>query len=159
MSLEQHLKLLKRIDDCFIDLTGAHLSSPPDTPSLYQWLDKSAPYGILAHNTAADPLFIYANRYALSCFKYTSDEMFVLPSRLSAGSENRKERERLLQDVRRDGIAFNHTGPRIDKYGQCFNIYDCIVWQLKYRNGTIFGQAALFWTEEYERPEWVRKYR
>jgi MEKHLA domain len=48
------------------------------------WL-YDAPFGLLAHDTSADPLFVYANRTAQERFGYTWDEFVGLSSRLSAG--------------------------------------------------------------------------
>ncbi|SRR5258708_5168625 len=154
MDFEQYSTLIAQIDECFRALTGEHLPCPPGIPDRYQWLHEHAPYSILAHNAEADPHFIYANRYALACFKYTAEEMLSLPSRLSAVAQDRAQRERLLQDVTHDGIAYNYTGPRVDKYENRFMIYDGIVWQLQSGQGVVWGQGALFWTSEQERPGW-----
>lgn len=148
MSSEKSYALIKQIDDCFCKLNGTPLPCPADVSDRYKWLDEEAPYSILAHNHSDDPHFIYANRYALSCFKYTEEEMLSLPSRFSAAEQNRAERERLLQAVTHDGIAYNYTGPRIDKYGNTFTIYRGIVWELRDQDGKVWGQGALFYTEE-----------
>ncbi|MDR2950471.1 MAG: MEKHLA domain-containing protein [Prevotella sp.] len=153
--MEEKSLLIRQIDDCFYKLSGKRLPTPHDITDRYQWLDEEAPYSILAHNANADPHFIYANKYALSCFKYTLEEMLSLHSRLSAADEDRAERAQLLQIVTCDGIAYNYSGPRIDKYGSSFNIYDGIVWQLKDEE-SVWGQGALFWTEEYNRPDWYK---
>ena len=89
MSPEQNYILIQQINDCFNKLSGKNLYAPPEILNLYQWLHEEAPYSILAHNTEADPRFIYANKYALSCFKYSPDELLSLPSRLSATQQNR----------------------------------------------------------------------
>lgn len=157
MSFEQTLNLIKQIDDSFRELSGEDLYRPPTIHNPYQWLHEDAPYSILVHNTATDPHFIYANKYALSCFKYTPTEMLSLPSRLSAKELDRSERELLLQSVTRDGIAYNYTGLRVDKYGNSFTIYDGVVWQLRNDKGETWGQGALFWTTKHERPEWYPK--
>jgi hypothetical protein len=47
------------------------------------WLSNDASFVVLAHNTAPDPRFIYANRTAQNCFEYSWDEFTALPSRLS----------------------------------------------------------------------------
>jgi hypothetical protein len=78
-------------------LNGNHLPCPKDVLDRYKWLDEEANYSILAHDSSADPIFIYANRFALSCFKYTLDEILFLPSRLSASAPNRSEREQLVK--------------------------------------------------------------
>lgn len=154
MSCEQNLSLVEQINDSFREFSGEDLYAPPILQTPYKWLHEEAPYSILAHNISEDPHFIYANKYALSCFKYKPVEILSLPSRLSATDLDRPERERLLKLVTRDGIAYNYTGPRVDKYGKSFTIYDGVVWQLRNRQGKIWGKAALFWTAQHERPEW-----
>jgi len=154
MLTEKKRKLIQTIDDSFHKLNGKPLPCPPDVDDRLRWLDEEAPYSILAHNADKDPHFVYANKYALTCFKYTEEEMLALPSRLSAGEQDRAERQRLLEKVTSDGIAYNYEGPRVDKNDKTFNIYDGIVWQLKDDNGTIWGQGALFWTDKKERPDW-----
>ncbi|WP_212004808.1 MEKHLA domain-containing protein [Chitinophaga sp. HK235] len=148
------LSLITQIDHNFLDRNGKALPAPTDVSARAQWLHEEAPYSILAHGTGADPHFIYANQFALSCFKYGIEELLQLPSRLSAAPQDRSERERLLQDVTLHGIAYHYTGPRIDKHGNTFTIYDGVVWRLSHPDGSPFGQAALFWSNELERPAW-----
>ncbi len=151
---EDYRSLLKRIDKSFQELNGNPLPSPPDIPDRYTWLHENAPYSILAHNADTDPHFVYANVYALSCFKYTSEEMLSLLSRLSAAEQDRAERQRLLEIVKRNGIAYAYEGPRVDKYGNSFMIYDGVLWQLADADNKIWGQGALFWTQKGNHPAW-----
>ena len=58
-----------------------------------RWLYEEAPFCVLAHNTAEDPRFVYANRAAQACFGFDWEEMTRLPSRLSAEAPNRAERQ------------------------------------------------------------------
>ncbi|MCL4640085.1 MAG: MEKHLA domain-containing protein [Olivibacter sp.] len=148
--------LLKEIDRCFAVLNGTPLPFPDNVSDKYQWLHAEAPFSILAHKAETPPRFIYSNNYALSCFNYTEAEIIGLPSYKSAAEQDREERERLLQAVTKNGIAYNYAGSRIDKYGHVFQIYDGIVWQLFDEAQDHWGQAALFWTDTRERPEWYR---
>ncbi|KZD21571.1 MEKHLA domain-containing protein [Tardiphaga robiniae] len=113
------------------------------------WLYGEAPFAVLAHSTAADPIFVYANRTAQSCFEYKWDEFVTIPSRLSAEAPNRDERQRLLDAVARNGFIDNYRGLRIAKSGRRFWIEGGIVWELRDENGERHGQAALFtsWTD------------
>lgn len=155
MQHSHFLSIVGKLDDNFRALSGRPLPSPLGVPDRQVWLDRDAPYSLLAHNTKEeDPHFIYANQRALDCFKYTMEEILTLPSRLSAAEGDRAERQRLLNDVKRDGIAYDYSGPRIDRNGKSFMIYDGVVWQLKHDDGTIWGQAALFWPNEHDRPIW-----
>ncbi|GLY02446.1 MEKHLA domain-containing protein [Actinoplanes sp. NBRC 101535] len=112
------------------------------------WL-YSAPFGLLAHGTSADPLFVYANLMAQGLFGYTWDEFAGLPSRLSAVGDARDERHRFMDDVRRNGYADGYRGLRVAKTGRQFWIEDVTVWNLVAGDGTPAGQAALIrgWTD------------
>ncbi len=114
-----------------------------------EWLYHDAPFVVLAHNTDADPRFVYANKAGQNCFEYPWDEFVTLPSRLSAELPNREERQRLLDAVTRNGFISDYRGVRIAKSGRRFWIEDGIVWQLIDKDGNRRGQAATFsrWTD------------
>jgi len=42
------------------------------------WLYSQAPFAVVAHDTAADPKFIYANMCAQVCFEYSWEEVHRL---------------------------------------------------------------------------------
>lgn len=109
-----------------------------------RWLYEEAPFPVLAHDTADDPRFVYANRAAQDCFGYALDEILGLPSRLSAEAPDRAERARLLAAVARDGYVAGYSGLRIAKSGRRFRIADGVVWQLLDAAGGLHGQAATF---------------
>ena len=108
------------------------------------WLYEEAPFAVLAHNTDVDPRFIYANETAQRCFEYSWAELVSMPSRLSAESPNRAERQRLLDAVSRDGYVSGYRGLRIAKSGRRFWIEDGVVWKLIDAHGVYRGQAAMF---------------
>ncbi|WP_409562885.1 MEKHLA domain-containing protein [Hyphomicrobium sp. MC8b] len=143
-----------RSDPAFFELlTGsyARLVGAPLVPegANAQWLYEDAPFVVVAHNTDADPRFVYANKRAQACFEYPWDEFITLPSRLSAEAPNREERARILEAVARDGFVRGYRGVRISKSGRRFWIDDGIVWQLIDADGANRGQAATFasWTD------------
>lgn len=143
-----------RSDPAFFELlTGsyARLVGAPLVPegANAQWLYEDAPFVVVAHNTDADPRFVYANKRAQACFEYPWDEFITLPSRLSAEAPNREERARILEAVARDGFVRGYRGVRISKSGRRFWIDDGIVWQLIDADGVNRGQAATFasWTD------------
>jgi PAS domain S-box-containing protein len=113
------------------------------------WL-YDAPFGLLAHDTSADPLFVYANRTAQEHFGYTWDEFVGLPSRLSAGGQAREERRVFMDSVRRRGYVANYRGPRIAKSGRRFWIEDATVWNLLGSESELVGQAAVIrnWVQD-----------
>lgn len=151
------LILLEKMDSCYQSLNGVLLPAPVEGSERYQWLHEQAPYSLLAQGIGDDPHFIYANRFALDCFGYSEAEMLALPSRLSAEVSVQPARQQFLENVSRQGIAYNYTGIRVKKNGQTFPIYGGVVWQLRHEDGSSWGIAALFWREEHLRPDWFRK--
>lgn len=103
-----------------------------------------APLVVLAHDIASDPVFFYANRKAQQLFEMTWDELVCLPSRRSAESPARSERQRLLDQVARQGYIDDYSGIRISKTGKRFLIERAIVWNLLDDDGQAAGQAAAF---------------
>lgn len=113
------------------------------------WLYNEAPFALLSHNTETDPRFVYANVTAQRAFEYPWAQLVGLPSRLSAETPERAERERLLTAVARDGFIANYRGIRIAKSGRRFWIENGTVWQVSDAAGRSHGQAAMFtgWTD------------
>ncbi len=103
-----------------------------------------APFVLLSHNTASDPIFNYANAKGLELFELNWQELLNLPSRLSAEPVNQAERDRLLAQVTRQGFINNYEGVRISKNGKRFQIRNAIVWNLTDSHGVYQGQAARF---------------
>ena len=131
----------KLLTESFRRIVGVSLVNEELGPD---WLYHEAPFVVVAHNTDADPRFIYANKAGQNCFEYPWDEFVTLPSRLSAELPNRAERQRLLDAVTRNGFISDYRGLRIAKSGRRFWIEDGIVWQLVDRDGIRCGQAATF---------------
>ncbi|WP_261539477.1 MEKHLA domain-containing protein [Burkholderia multivorans] len=107
------------------------------------WLYDAAPFGILAHDTSADPVFVYGNKRAQAIFEYGWDELTGLPSRLSAEPMERRERQSFLEKVARDGFVSDYRGVRVTKSGKRFWIERATVWQLVDARGIVRGQAAM----------------
>lgn len=107
-----------------------------------------APFVIVSHNTAIDPVFNYANHKALALFGFSWEEFTQLPSRLSAEPAQQSERERLLTQVNQSGFSANYQGIRITKTGRRFMIKNAVIWNLVEKNGDYAGQAAKF--EDWE---------
>jgi hypothetical protein len=106
------------------------------------WLYE-APFGLLAHDTSPDPLFVYANLTAQKRFEYGWDEFVGLPSRLSAGGQAREERHLFMDAVRRQGYVDGYRGLRVAKPGRLFWIEDVTVWNILGPESALVGQAAL----------------
>jgi len=107
-----------------------------------------APFAVVSHNTAAEPIFNYANLNALQLFAMDWDEFTQLPSRLSAEPVNQAERQRLLAEVTALGYISNYQGVRIAKTGQRFLIKNAVVWNL-FDDAGYQGQAACFAAWEF----------
>jgi len=108
------------------------------------WLYEQAPFAVLAHDTAEDPRFFYANRAAQACFGYSWTEFIGMPSRLSAETPERGARQKLLEQVARDGFVADFRGVRIAKSGRRFWIEQTTIWELIDQGGVHRGQAATF---------------
>jgi MEKHLA domain len=109
-----------------------------------KWLYEEAPFGLLAHDTGGDPLFVYANMTAQRCFEYGWDEFVGLASRLSAEPDGQEDREALLHAVAEHHFADGYRGMRVAKSGRRFWIEDVTMWDLVDASGTPCGQAAVF---------------
>jgi len=132
----------------FTLLTGsyARLVGAPLVPKSKDavWLYQEAPFVVLAHDTAPDPSFIYANQAAQRCFGYSWQEFMALPSRRSAEPADQSARQALLEAVAKNGFMAGYSGIRVAKSGARFRIEDGIVWELLDPDGVRHGQAATF---------------
>lgn len=142
MSLADDPRFFALLTGSFLRLVGRSLIPEPDLEP--NWLYESAPFAVLAHDTSADPLFVYANRAAQRAFGYSWDEFVGLPSRLSAEAPEQASRQRLLDAVARDGFVTGYAGIRVAKDGRRFPITEGIIWQLIDEDGSVRGQAATF---------------
>ena len=148
MSLQE--TFVRVLDEAYRHWTGQGLPAPEHLtpPQRLAWLHAEAPYSLLAHDGAADPLFTYVNACALSCFKYACEDFIGMPSRFSASELDRAARQVLLEQVTANGIADGYSGWRVDAQGEPFMIHAGVVWTLLDEAGQPCGQAALFWPDE-----------
>lgn len=123
----------------FARLTGRPLIDDPTPERLWQ-----AGSVIVAHGRQADPIFFYGNRRALEVFAMDFSAFCRLPSRYSAETPAREERQRLLERVSRDGFIDDYSGVRISATGRRFRIEQAVVWNLLDGQGVVHGQAATF---------------
>ena len=138
---QEHVKLLRT---SFLRHTGQSLL--PDSLSDVNAARElfRAPWAVVSHDTADDPLFTYGNQAALDLFEMSWEEFTSLPSRRSAEPVSRAERERLLEEVTVKGFIQDYTGIRISKRGTRFLIRSATVWNLVDEAGRYRGQAAVF---------------
>lgn len=122
------------------DLVDPALSGKDRYRSLFE-----APFGVVSHNTEADPVFNYGNKVALELFEMKWIDFVNLPSRFSAEQQIRGERQQLLARVTEYGFIEDYKGVRISSSGKRFLVEDSTVWNLIDENGTYRGQAAVLY--------------
>lgn len=138
--LRQNTALLRA---SYLHWTGLHLipANLNDDEAVETLM--SAPFGVVSHDTAVDPIFNYANRLALEMFEMDWDSFTRLPSRLSAEVALQEKRGAALEEVSRNGFVQNYSGIRIASSGRRFWIRDTTIWNLVTPDGEFKGQAAL----------------
>jgi MEKHLA domain len=139
--LREDAAFFQLVRDSYARVVGMRLVQAGQDAS---WLYRHAGYALLAHNTEADPRFIYANRTAQSCFEYSWEEFVQLRSRFSAEAPDRLERQRQLEAVTREGYVSGYRGIRVARSGRRFWIENGVIWQLVDARGICHGQAAVF---------------
>lgn len=93
---------------------------------------------VLCHDTAADPVFVYANRTAEALWEHA---LVGTPSRLTAPPEERATRADALASP---GVVTGYSGIRESATGRRFLIQDAIIWPVYDDRGDLRGQAAAF---------------
>jgi hypothetical protein len=89
-----------------------------------------APFAVVSHDTAKEPIFNYANQTALSLFAMDWGDFTALPSRKSAQPAEQAERQRLLDEVAAHGFIDHYSGVRIGRHGRRFLIENAVIWNL-----------------------------
>lgn len=143
--LQDHATILA---NSFNHWTGKNLLGSEFSPTQTAFQIFYAPFVVVSHDLAEDPVFNYANQTALTLFGMSWDEFTTMPSRLSGEAINRVEREKLLARVKDSGYSHGYQGIRITKEGRRFTINNAVVWNLLDDEGRDVGQAAMF-------KEWV----
>lgn len=96
------------------------------------------PAVVLCHDTAEDPVFVYANRAARDLWEMP---LVGMASRLTAPPEARVERAAALAS---GTVVRGYSGVRVSAGGRLFRILDATVWTVTDRAGRVVGQAATF---------------
>ena len=125
-------------------LTGRDLLDPTLSPEAAAEALFHAPFVVLSHDAASDPILTYGNRQALELFELTWEELIQMPSCLTAEAPDRAERARLLAAVAEQGYIDDYSGVRISRAGRRFAIARATVWNLTDEAGRLCGQAAMF---------------
>jgi MEKHLA domain-containing protein len=103
-----------------------------------------APYVIVSHGTEDNPVFNFGNKAALELFELDWNQFIKLPSRESVETTSREERGKLMARVSADGYISHYSGVRISSSGKRFLIKEATIWNVVDKEGTYFGQAAMF---------------
>lgn len=123
---------------------GENLLAPGATPAETALRLFEADFAVLSHDTAADPLFNYANRRGLELFELDWRQLLATPSRAFAEAVKQEERGRVLAQVSAYGYIDNYASVRISRSGRRFRIENARVWNLiNTEGGGYTGQAAL----------------
>ncbi|MDD5249599.1 MAG: MEKHLA domain-containing protein [Rhodocyclaceae bacterium] len=125
-------------------LTGRDLLPSSWAPAVAARELYHAPFVVLSHDAAADPLFTYANLAAQRAFEMPWRDIVGMPSRHSAEPLARAERQRLLERVADHGYIDDYEGVRISRSGKRFQVSNATVWNVSDADGLIIGQAATF---------------
>lgn len=121
------------------ELVAGTLPLPEQAQCLF-----TAPFALLSHDAAPDPVFTYVNRTAMALWEMDWMEMTRLPSRLSAEPMEQTARARFLADVATRGFVDQYQGVRISRSGRRFRIRNALLWNLLDETGQFCGQAAMF---------------
>jgi hypothetical protein len=142
MLSKEHISLLGFIWDSYLHWTNKtllpHIVSGNQASALH-----AAPFGLLCHDGAPDPLFTYANLNAQKLFDRCLMDFIGLPSRLSAESVMQGARHSKLQEALHNGIITDYSGVRVSATGRRFFIQNVSIWNVKDDLGTLIGQAAM----------------
>lgn len=103
-----------------------------------------APFVVVSHGTAPDPVLNYGNQAALTLWEMPVETFLKTPSRLTAEPMHRDERAQLLERTTRNGYVDDYQGIRISSSGRRFRIDQATVWNLIDADGDRVGQAATF---------------
>jgi hypothetical protein len=123
-------------------ITGRELVPVFDAPVETARRLFEAPFALVSHDAAPDPLFNYANLAALVLFETSWDRFVGMPSRRSAEAPEREERERFLEAVKKRGFMDDYRGLRVSATGRRFLVEGATVWNVRDARGAYLGQAA-----------------
>jgi hypothetical protein len=123
------------------ELTGKHLVEPAQDAARLAY---EAPFVLLSHDGSGDPLLTYGNLAAQRLFAMDWEKLVGTPSRETAETPERAEREELLRRVSKNGFIDDYSGVRIAADGQRFLIRKATVWNIADAVGRKTGQAASF---------------
>ena len=135
--LAAHSRLLA---DSYRHWTGEDLVSPGTNLAEALWL---APFVLVSHNGAADPILNYGNQTALGLWEMDWADFTRTPSRYTAEPDRREARSQMLEKAGNTGVITDYSGIRISASGRRFMIRAATVWTIV-TDDVDHGQAAMF---------------
>lgn len=103
-----------------------------------------ASFVIVSHGVEPDPILNYGNQTALDLWELSWDHFIKTPSRLTAESDDRPERRRMLERAKLHGYFDGYRGVRISSTGRRFLVEQALIWNVIDSAGSPIGQAATF---------------
>lgn len=122
-------------------LTGKHLIASGSDAAKQAY---EAPFVLLSHDGADNPLLTYGNLTAQKLFSMDWKKLVGMPSQKTTEAPVRAEREQLLHRVTERGFIDDYSGIRIAADGRRFMIHKATVWNVSDSQGIRIGQAATF---------------
>jgi hypothetical protein len=138
------IKHIERLLQSYLRWTGRKLIPPASSPHESAKALFEQAFVVLSHGTQVDPILNYGNKAALDLWELTWEEFTKMPSRLTAEPINRKDRDCLLEQVRKNGFIDTYSGVRITGSGRRFLIERGTVWNIMDEKNRYVGQAAMF---------------
>jgi hypothetical protein len=139
--LIKHIEYLLK---SYLRWTGRELIPPASSPNERAKALFGQKFVVLSHGTQVDPILNFGNKAALDLWELTWEEFTKMPSRLTAEPVNREDRDRLLEQVKRNGFIDTYSGVRITGIGRRFLIERGTVWNIVDGKDRYVGQAATF---------------
>ena len=103
-----------------------------------------ASFVVVSHGNEPDPILNYGNQKALNLWQLPWGQFIQTPSRLTAETDDRDERERMLRQAKSDGYFDGYQGVRISSTGRRFLVEQALIWTVIDSAGAPIGQAATF---------------
>lgn len=139
--LADHAALLQ---SSYRRLLGRALVPPSDDPAETARRLFHAPFAVLSHDGAEDPVLNYVNRYVMALWESDWSSLTAMPSRLTAEPMHRAQRAEFLAATRARGFVEGYSGIRISTTGRRFRIEGATIWTVTGAHGRPAGQAAMF---------------
>ncbi len=135
---------VKTMSDCLEKFTGkklvdSTLSSIEQARELFY-----SPIVVASHNDNNDPILNYGNIAALKLWEVDWEVFTSMLSRKTAEGIEGKERQKMLEAVRKNNYYDNYSGIRISATGRRFYIEKVTIWNLYDDTRDYRGQAAMF---------------